>query len=264
MVRSPGTLRVGTSGFAYPGWRERFYPGDVAERDFLAFYASRLPACELNGTFYARPSPRAIERWTANTPPSFRFIVKAQRGGAFRAMGTTPEESIAWLTAPLAPFGERLGAVLFRVPREIRRRNSEDDERLRRVLRAWPAAIPLVVELQDRSWHVDETFRALEAAGAILCATELDEDSEPPTLRLTGSAVYLRLRRTDYSPAEIEAWAARLAPFLAAGTDAWAFFRHDETGLGPERAVALAGAVDRALASAATEPGDRTTEPAGA
>jgi uncharacterized protein YecE (DUF72 family) len=260
VAESPGVLRVGTSGFAYPGWRERFYPDDVAERDFLAFYASRLPACELNGTFYARPSPRAIERWTANTPPTFRFIVKAQRGGAFRAMGSTPEESIAWLTAPLPGFGDRLGAVLFRVPREIRRRGAEDDERLRRVLRAWPRAIPLVVELQDRSWHVDETFSALEAASAILCATELDEDADPPTLRLTGPALYLRLRRTDYSPADIETWAARLTPFLAAGTDTWAFFRHDETGLGPERALALAAAVDRLLVA---EPGGRTAEPAG-
>lgn len=219
-----------------------------------------MPACELNGTFYARPSPRAIERWTANTPPTFRFIVKAQRGGAFRAMGPTPDESVAWLTAPLSGFGDRLGAVLFRIPREIRRRGTEDDERLGRVLAAWPRAVPLVVELQDRSWHVDETFRALETARATLCATELDEDAEPPTLRLTGPGLYLRLRRTDYSPAEIEAWAGRLVPFVAAGTDAWAFFRHDETGLGPERALALAAAVDRALS---TEPGDRTAEPAG-
>ncbi|HEU4672370.1 MAG TPA: DUF72 domain-containing protein [Candidatus Limnocylindrales bacterium] len=233
----------------------------MAERDFLAFYASRLPACELNGTFYARPSPRAIDRWTANTPPTFRFIVKAQRGGAFRAMGPTPDESIAWLTAPLPAFGDRLGAVLFRVPREIRRRGPEDDERLVRVLDAWPRAIPLVVELQDRSWHVDETFRALEASAATLCATELDEDAEPPTLRLTGPTLYLRLRRIEYSAAEIEAWAARLVPFLAAGTDAWAFFRHDETGLGPERALALAAAVERALA---TDGRDRTAEPAGA
>jgi uncharacterized protein YecE (DUF72 family) len=241
----PGILRVGTSGFAYPGWRERFYPAGIPERDFLAEYARRLPACELNGTFYARPSPRAIERWVANSPPGFRFVVKAQRGGAFRAMGASPEESVAWLTAPLPAFGDRLGAVLFRVPREIRRRDAADDERLARVLRAWPREIPLVVELQDPSWHVDETFAALEAADATLCATELDTDADPPTLRLTGPALYLRLRRTDYASEEIERWAARLAPFLAAGTDAWAFFRHDEVGHGPERALALAAAVAR-------------------
>jgi uncharacterized protein YecE (DUF72 family) len=246
-------LRVGTSGFAYPAWREAFYPTDLPDRDFLVYYGSHLPACELNGTFYARPSPRAIERWTANTPPDFRFVVKAQRGGAFRAMGSTPDESVAWLTEPLDRFGDRLGAVLFRVPREVRRRGP-DDERLDRVLRAWPSAIPLVVELQDASWHVDETFAALERAGAVLCATDLDADADPPTLRLTGPALYLRLRRSGYGPEELEAWAARLAPFLDAGIDAWAFFRHDETGLGPERALALREAVERRLGRDSTAP----------
>ena len=75
---------------------------------------------------------------------------------------------------------------------------------------------------------------------------ELDESEEPddegpPTLRRTGSFLYLRLRRHDYDAAELEAWAARLAPFLAAGDDAYVFFRHDETGRGAELALELAG-----------------------
>jgi uncharacterized protein YecE (DUF72 family) len=44
---------------------------------------------------------------------------------------------------------------------------------------------------------------------------------------------------------ELETWAARLEPFLAAGDDVYAFFRHDEVGRGPELALGLAEAVDR-------------------
>jgi len=47
--------------------------------------------------------------------------VKAQRGSAVRALWGSPEESIAWLTEPLPAFGDRLGAVLVRVPAEVRR-----------------------------------------------------------------------------------------------------------------------------------------------
>jgi uncharacterized protein YecE (DUF72 family) len=245
-----GVLRVGTSGFAYPGWRDRFYPADLPNRDFLSFYASRFPACELNGTFYARPSPRAISGWLAATPDSFRFIVKAQRGGALRALYATPAESVAWLTDPLPIFGARLGGVLFRVPREARRRGPEDDARLRAVLTAWPRGITLVVELQDPAWHIDETFASLTEAGAILCATDLDTPPEPPTLRVTGPALYLRLRRATYSPDELESWAARAAPFLAAGTDVWAFFRHDELGFATERATMFREAVEREVTRA--------------
>ena len=73
------------------------------------------------------------------------------------------------------------------------------------------------MEFQDPSWHVDETFAALASAGAALCATELPEDEAPPTIRRTGPFLYLRLRRHDYTTADLAAWAARLEPFLAGG-----------------------------------------------
>jgi len=163
-----------------------------------------------------------------------------------RALWGSPEESISWLTEPLPAFGDRLGAVLFRIPAEIRRGGPifggdpvASDARLAGVVRAWPTSIPLVVELQDPSWHVDETFATLRGGGAILCITELPEHSEPPILRRTGSRLYLRLRREDYTSADVEAWAARIQPFLEAGDDVYAFFRHDADGRAAELALEL-------------------------
>ncbi len=109
----------------------------------------------------------------------------------------------------------------------------------------WPADLPLTLEFQDPSWHVDETFEALARIGAALCTTGLPEDSEPPTIRRTGPLLYLRLRRHDYTDEELMAWASRLEPFLTSGDDAYVFFRHDEVGRGPELAQALTSAVDR-------------------
>ena len=112
------------------------------------------------------------------------------------------------------------------------------------LLAAWPADLPLTMEFQDPTWHVDETFAALAEVGAALCATELPEDTAPPVIRRTGSFLYLRLRRNDYSEAELAAWGARLEPFLAAGDDVYTFFRHDDVGRGPELALALTNAVE--------------------
>jgi uncharacterized protein YecE (DUF72 family) len=95
------------------------------------------------------------------------------------------------------------------------------------------------MEFQDPSWHVDETFAALTASGAILCATELPEDEAPPTIRRTGDRLYLRLRRETYSDVEVGAWANRLAPFLDAGDDVFVFFRHDADGQAAELAMSL-------------------------
>lgn len=231
----PGRLFAGTSGFSYAGWIPRFYaPGTTAAR-FLTQYASRLWAVELNNTYYASPSASKVEGWVAATPAGFRFAVKAQRGGSFRAMQADPAASVPWLTEPYRAFGERLGTVLFRVPDAMKR----DDDKLAAMLAVWPAGLPLTMEFQHPSWHVDETFVALAEVGAALCATELPEDEAPPILRRTGSFLYVRLRRLDYSEAELAAWVARLEPFLAAGDDVYAFFRHDEVGRGAELAVAL-------------------------
>jgi uncharacterized protein YecE (DUF72 family) len=234
---------AGTSGFAYPGWSPAFYPPGTRGDALLGAYAARLTACELNNTYYQQPTESKVAAWVRATPDTFRFAVKAQRGGSFRALAVDPAASVPWLTAPLAWFGDRLGSVLFRVPEQAPR----DDARLAALLAAWPPTIPLTMEFQDPSWLVDETFQALEAAGAVVCATELPEDDLPPTLRLTGPFLYLRLRRHEYGDAEIGAWADRLIPFLEAGHDAYVFFRHDETGLSPGRALALGAAVTSRL-----------------
>jgi uncharacterized protein YecE (DUF72 family) len=235
-----GTFRFGTSGFAYAAWAPAFYPPGLRAEDLLRSYAARLNACELNNTFYRQPSEKAIEGWLARTPESFRFAVKAQRGGSMRALvGDDQAESVGWLTKPLTGFGKRLGCVLYRVPGDVARTDERHD-RLARLLALWPTRYPLVLEFQDPSWHVDETFALMGQHGAVLCATDLDEMEDPPFVRVTGGSLYLRLRRTTYSDEELDAWAARISPFLDSGLDVYAFFRHDETGFSPGRAILLA------------------------
>lgn len=205
---------------------------------------------ELNNTFYARPKPATVAGWVSATPAEFRFVVKAQRGASVRALYADAAESVGWMLEPLGGFGERLGAVLWRIPEPIAR----DDARLAGLLGAWPRDVPLVIEAQDASWHVDETFAALRAAGAVWCTTDLDTLETPPDIRRTGPFLYLRLRRTAYGDADLDAWARRIAPFVADGMDAYVLFRHDEDGLSGLHAEGFAARVDRALDEA---PGAR-------
>jgi uncharacterized protein YecE (DUF72 family) len=239
-----GRVFAGTSGFAYPGWAPRFYPAGMRGPGLLASYAERLTACELSTTYYARPKPERIDVWAAAVPASFRFIVKAQRGAAMRALASDPEGGAARLTEHLERFGERLGGVLFRIPEGTARR----DDRLEALLAAWPRSVPLILEAQEPAWHVDETFAALRAAGAVLCATDRDEDDGLPDIRRTGPFLYLRLRRAEYDDRALDAWAARLVPFLEDGMDAYVMFRHDEHGATALQAEGFAARVERLLA----------------
>ena len=83
-------------------------------------------------------------------------------------------------------------------------------------------------------------------AGAVLCTTDTDDQEDPPDIRRTGPFLYLRLRRTTYDEAALDAWAARLVPFLEDGADAYVLFRHDEDGTSAVHAEAFARRVDRA------------------
>lgn len=237
----PGRALVGTSGFAYRDWAPRFYPAGIHATDLLRAYASRLDAVELNNTFRVRPSAKAIEGWLAATPPDFRFSAKAQRGGTWRALRDDPRESVARLADSYTPFGERLRCVLVGVPDDMRR----DDAALARLLAAWPSKVPLAVELRHPSWLDDTVHDLLRATGAVLVATDTDDEAAAPDLRRTGAFLYLRLRRSDYTEHELDVWAARLRPFLDDGMDVCVFLRHDADGAMALAAETLRASLDR-------------------
>jgi uncharacterized protein YecE (DUF72 family) len=232
---------VGTSGFAYQDWAPRFYPPGLRPAELLRTYASRLDAVELNNTFYVKPSPSAIAGWLAATPAGFRFCAKAQRASAWRGLRDDPQEPVTRLRDSFMPFGDRLRCVLLGVPDDMRR----DDDALARFLDAWPRSLPLAVELRHPSWQDDEVHQLLRGADAVLVATDTDEDAMPPDLRRTGPFLYLRLRRSSYTPADLDAWAARLAPFLEDGMDACVFLRHDADGAMAIAAEALRSRLDQ-------------------
>ena len=51
----------------------------------LAYYAARLTGVELNGSFYRTPPETTLRKWADETPPGFRFCMKANRGLTYSA-----------------------------------------------------------------------------------------------------------------------------------------------------------------------------------
>ena len=78
-------LFAGTSGFSYSTWKGAFYPSTLAGSKMLRYYAERLNGVELNGSFYRTPPESTLLNWAAETPPGFRFCMKANRGLTYSA-----------------------------------------------------------------------------------------------------------------------------------------------------------------------------------
>src|SRR5919109_922422 len=74
-----GSIRVGTSSWADPGFVKEWYPPGMAARERLPWYAQRFGAVELNSSFYAVPDRSTVRRWSEATPDGFVFDVKVHR-----------------------------------------------------------------------------------------------------------------------------------------------------------------------------------------
>ncbi len=74
-----GDIRIGISGWRYKPWRGVFYPGDLAQKNELAYAAKAFRTIEINGTFYSLQRPSSFAEWAAQTPQDFQFAVKGSR-----------------------------------------------------------------------------------------------------------------------------------------------------------------------------------------
>jgi uncharacterized protein YecE (DUF72 family) len=110
-------IRVGISGWTYPGWRGDFYPAGLPHRAELGYAAERLTSIEINGSFYSLQRPSSYARWREESPEGFVFAVK---GGRF----ITHMKRLRDVDAPLANFyasgvlalRDRTGPFLWQLP----------------------------------------------------------------------------------------------------------------------------------------------------
>lgn len=199
----------------------------------LRFYAARLAAVEINNTFYRLPKETVLQSWAEQVPAEFRFVLKApQRITHVKRLKDAGGEVDYFFRVGKA-LGAKAGAVLFQLPPNLRK----DVERLKSFLTLLPADSAVAFEFRYPSWFDDEIFTCLRECNCALCIADVDE---APLAHLTATASwgYLRLRRADYSRADLSAWKDRV---LAQAWDhAYVFFKHEEEGIGPKLAAEFA------------------------
>ena len=219
------TLYAGTSGFAYPNWKPQFYPAKLPAKEFLRHYAERLNCVEINYTFRRLPAATTLASWVEATPAGFVFAVKANMRITHILRLKNAEQATEIFFKAIDPLrtSRRLGPVLFQLPPAMKC----DLDTLRAYLDLLPAGMRYAFEFRHASWLADPVYQELRGRNISLCVAESERLEVPEVI--TADFVYYRLRKPDYTAADIDAFSARARELLATGRDLYLMFKHEET-----------------------------------
>ena len=232
------TVFAGTSGYSYAEWKGPFYPARLPAAGMLRFYAERLPAVEINNTFYRLPKASVLEAWSEQVPTGFRFAVKASRRITHEKRLKEVADETEYFLRTTATLGSHLGPLLFQLPPNLRK----DTDRLARFCDLLPEGTRATIEFRHPSWLDEEIFGLLRSRNLALCIADGEGDdsgteARPARIVATASWGYLRLRRPDYQQADLERWAGHVCS--QAWDDAYVFFKHEDEGTGPRLAASF-------------------------
>jgi uncharacterized protein YecE (DUF72 family) len=235
---SGAQLYCGTSGFAYPSWKPNFYPEKLPSAKFLAFYATRLNAVEINYTYRRIASVSTFEKWLAVTEPTFMFLPKAHMKITHSLKLKEAEDFTRYFLESLEPLraAGRLGSILFQLAPSFK----ADADLLAEFVRLLPKTSKYVFEFRNATWFDESIYKILRDANVGLCHAE-NENMETPHV-LTADFVYLRLRKPDYTESELCEIERRTQQYLRNGYPTFAIFKHEETPAGAMYAERLLNA----------------------
>jgi uncharacterized protein YecE (DUF72 family) len=233
-------IRIGISGWNYPGWRGKFYPKNLPHRRELSYAAGVFRTIEINGTFYSLKRPENFAQWFADTPDDFVFSVKGSRYLTHMLRLRNGAKPLAnFFASGLLRLGLKLGPVLWQLPASF----SFDPKRLEAFFKLLPrdteAAAALArrhdkrvsgrtwlkadairgirhcIEIRHKSFLVPEFIDLLRKHDvALVCA---DTVEWPRLVDVTSNFVYCRLHGSEelyasgYNDAALRLWATRIA-----------------------------------------------------
>jgi uncharacterized protein YecE (DUF72 family) len=265
------TVRIGTSGWAYPEWRGAYYPAGLVHRRELEYLAGRMSTVELNGSFYSLQRPSSYRAWYDRTPDSFVFAVKGHRYVTHLRRLRDPHETVAnFLASGVLELADKLGPVLWQFPERLafdpalvadflttlpadqataadlvaqHATRRPDDDGPRRPVTARP--LRHAVEVRHPSF-ADTRFADLLRAHGVALVSADTAGTWPFFDEVTADFTYVRLHgatelyASAYDPTELADWAARIRAWSRAG-DVYVYFDNTAQAAAPRDAEHLAG-----------------------
>ncbi len=177
------------------------------------------------------PRESVLTSWAEQVPGDFVFALKAPQVITHLKRLRNVFEETEYLFRTLSVLERKLGPVLFQFPKSFR----ADRSMLEDFLGLIPRDRACAFEFRSPSWLNSEILDLLHERGSSLCIADADEN---PANQIIPTAPwgYLRLRRSDYTDADLSQWLERIVS--QKWEEAFVFLKHeDDDAKGPEMAV---------------------------
>lgn len=183
-------VRLGCTGWSYPGWVGPFYKPGTSPDGWLRAYARAFRLVEVNSSYHQAPTREQVASWARAAPAGFQFTLKVPRAITEARLEDVDDDLVGFLRAldPLREAG-KLGPIALVMEPSFRR--DKHEKALHAFLASWPRERALAVELRHASWWAEETYAALRKAGAALVWSDTQYGRSPPVL--TAGWGYARL-----------------------------------------------------------------------
>jgi len=230
---------IGTSGWHYEHWRDRFYPAKLAKAKWLDFYATHFNTVELNNSFYRLPSENAFNTWHDSVPADFTYAVKVSRFITHIKRLKDTGEAVEKFITRARILGDKLGPLLYQLPPNMHR----NDEVLEYFLSILPEGMRHVFEFRHQSWLKERVFQILQKYSVGFCVFDMPSISCPAIA--TADFAYIRFHgSTDlysscYSDEELAGWGKRLAKLARNLKSVYIYFNNDAEAFAVRNAVTL-------------------------
>ena len=231
-------IRIGTSGWLYKHWQGNFYPEDISQKQWFAYYARSFDTVEINSTFYHLHNATVFEHWRQQAPGGFLYSIKASRIITHNQRLEGCQDTLETFLSRASLLGETLGPVLFQLPPSF----SHDLGRLESFLALLPEGFSYAMEFRNPTWLTEEVFALLERFGVALCIHDMPPLHVP--MRITAKFVYLRFHGDvdhagDYPLETLAAWVERIQTCQRNGLAVFAYVNNDTGGMAVSNALTL-------------------------
>jgi len=245
-----GKVFLGTQGFSFDDWVGPFYPAGTSKTAYLEQYAERLPAVEIDSTFYGVPRVTTVQKWKERTPPGFRFAAKfpkliTHEKKLDRALGDA-EAFIGTMQA----LGEKLAVLVLQFAYDF---TPDLWDRLDSFLAALPGGTRYAVEVRNREWLQPEFREMLSRHNAALVLQDLHYMPKLDWITADFTVIRWLGRRKDIArfdeiqidrSQELDEWAQKVRCFLTDGVNVYGFFNNHFAGHSPESVRQFAAMLD--------------------